>query len=136
MADLAALSAPLDLRLRSPLPEAEHGVVRQLVDRRAARRRAAEVVNFLGAHARGGDRLLDRSPPGPAATAQVEDLMTSELHRRRGLAAAVLDTALRLTANAGCGIRFLIADAEDWPHCWYPRRGFAVAGRSRTFERP
>lgn len=135
--DLPELSAPLALRLRSLLPEAGDEEVRQLVDRRAARRRAADVVHFLGARTPDGEvaSWADLYLEPVTGMAQVEDLVTSEPHLRRGYAGAVLDTALRLAADAGCDIRFLIADAEDWPHCWYARRGFAVAGRSQTFER-
>ncbi|MET9674794.1 GNAT family N-acetyltransferase [Streptomyces sp. NPDC006482] len=68
-------------------------------------------------------------------TAQIEDLITSEAHLRRGHADAVLATALRTAAAEGCGFRFLTADAADWPRHWYERRGFSVIGRSHCFER-
>ncbi|MFJ9594305.1 hypothetical protein ACIRS3_16225 [Streptomyces virginiae] len=44
-------------------------------------------------------------------------------------------TALHLAAEAGCGTRFLTADATDWPRHWYERRGFHVIGHSHVFER-
>ncbi|MFC7344047.1 GNAT family N-acetyltransferase [Saccharopolyspora griseoalba] len=135
--DLAELSVPLELRLRGMLPDAEDEVVRQLVDRREARRRAAEAVLFLGARTRDGELAFwaDLYLDPATGTAQVEDLITAEPHLRRGHAGAVLNTALRLAADASCGIRFLIADAQDWPHQWYERRGFSVVGRSHSFER-
>ncbi|CAM5607766.1 hypothetical protein SAVIM40S_00239 [Streptomyces avidinii] len=34
-----------------------------------------------------------------------------------------------------CDLRFLTADAMDWPRHWYERRGFAVVGHTHAFER-
>ncbi|MFJ5097345.1 GNAT family N-acetyltransferase [Streptomyces sp. NPDC088557] len=81
-----------------------------------------------------------RSGPGSdpdlaAGTAPIEDLITSEAHLGRGHADAVLTTALRLALAEGCGTRFLIAEAADWPRHWYERRGFSVITRSHGFER-
>src|SRR3712207_8429092 len=46
----------------------------------------------------------------------------------RGHADAVLARLLGLAAEAGCDLVVLEADAGDWPHHWYTRRGFAVVG--------
>ncbi|MFD9541174.1 hypothetical protein [Streptomyces sp. NPDC060022] len=105
-----------------------------------------------GSPLRGRRRPLPRCPHGgggvaswadlhldPATgTAQIEDLITSEAHLRRGYADAVPTTALSLaadTADKDCGTRFLTADATDWPRHWYERRGFSVMGHSHCFER-
>ncbi|MFB7614034.1 GNAT family N-acetyltransferase [Kitasatospora sp. NPDC056181] len=135
--DLEAIREPLTARWRSWLPEAADEVITMLVDRRETRRRGAEVVQFLGSRAENGevaawaDLYLE---PG-LGIAQIEDVMTAEAHLRRGHADAVLATALRRAAAAGCGTRFLTADADDWPRHWYERRGFTVIGRTHGFER-
>lgn len=135
--DLDAIRIPLTRRWRDLLPDVDDEVIRQLVDRREARRRGADVVHFLGARTEEGevaswaDLYLDPA----TGTAHIEDLITSEAHLRRGYADAVLTTALRLADDGGCGTRFLTADATDWPQHWYERRGFSVIGRSHCFER-
>ncbi|MEV7540913.1 GNAT family N-acetyltransferase [Streptomyces sp. NPDC089915] len=135
--DLEDLRVPLARRWRGYLPDAGEEVIRQLVDRREAGRRGADEVRFIGARTPEGevaswaDLYLDRA----TGTAQIEDLITSELHLGRGYADAVLATALRHAADARCGTRFLTADAEDWPRHWYERRGFSVIGRHLGFER-
>ncbi|KJK47757.1 GNAT family acetyltransferase [Streptomyces sp. NRRL F-4428] len=134
---LDALRGPLTTRWRGILPDVDDEVVRQLVDRREARLRGADDVRFIGSRAQDGevaswaDLYLDPA----AGTAQIEDLMTAEAHFRRGHADAVLATALHLAGEAGCGTRFLTADAADWPRRWYERRGFRVIGHSHAFER-
>ncbi|MFD5028389.1 GNAT family N-acetyltransferase [Streptomyces sp. NPDC058373] len=96
-----------------------------------------ETVRFLGARTEEGEvaAWADLCLDPVTGAAQIEDLMTSEAHLGRGSAGAVLATALRLAADRGCGVRFLTADAADWPRHWYERRGFAVVGRSHCFER-
>ncbi|MEU4834555.1 GNAT family N-acetyltransferase [Streptosporangium sp. NPDC023615] len=135
--DLDAIRIPLTRRWRGLLPDVDDEVIRHLVDRREARRRGADIVHFLGARTEEGevaswaDLYLDPA----TGTAQIEDLITSEDHLRRGYADAVLTTALRLAADNDCGTRFLTADAADWPRHWYERRGFSVVGHSHCFER-
>ncbi|GAA3668150.1 hypothetical protein GCM10022224_035450 [Nonomuraea antimicrobica] len=135
--DLDAIRIPFTRRWRGLLPDVDDEVIRHLVDRREARRRGADIVQFLGARTEEGevaswaDLYLDPA----TGTAQIEDLITSEAHLRRGYADAVLTTALRLAADKDCGTRFLTADAADWPRHWYERRGFSVVGHSHCFER-
>ncbi|MER7755820.1 GNAT family N-acetyltransferase [Kitasatospora sp. NPDC097643] len=135
--DLEAIRAPLSARWRALLPEAGEEVVRRLVDRRETRTRGAAIVRTLGSRAENGEVAAwgDLYLEPALGIAQIEDLMTAETQLRRGHADAVLATALRRAVNAGCGTRFLIADAEDWPRHWYERRGFAVIGRSHGFQR-
>lgn len=134
---LEAVREPLSAGWRTSLPQADEEVVRMLVDRHAASRRGAERVLLLGSRARNGevaawtDLYLE---PG-LGIARIESLMTAADHRRRGHGDAVLAAALRRAADAGCGTRFLTADADDWPRHWYGRRGFTVVGRSHGFER-
>ncbi|MFF8592241.1 GNAT family N-acetyltransferase [Streptomyces sp. NPDC015220] len=135
--DLDAIRAPLTRRWRDLLPDVDDEVVRHLVDRREARRRGADIVRFIGARTKEGEvaSWADLYVDAGSGTAQIEDLVTSEDHLRRGHADAVLATALRSAADENCGIRFLTADATDWPRHWYERRGFSVIGRSHCFER-
>ncbi|WP_431959731.1 GNAT family N-acetyltransferase [Actinacidiphila sp. bgisy160] len=135
--DLDAFREPLARRWRGFLPEADDEAVRQLVDRREARRRGADVVRFIGARTPEGDvaSWADLYMDPASGIAQIEDLVTSEAHLGNGYADAVLSTALRQAADAGCATRFLVADADDWPHRWYARRGFTVIGRFHSFAR-
>ncbi|MFF7994535.1 GNAT family N-acetyltransferase [Kitasatospora xanthocidica] len=135
--DLEALREPVAASWRTALPQADEEVIRLLVDRRAATRRGAEDVRFLGARAENGGvaAWTDLYLEPAAGIAQIEDLMTAEEHRRHGHADAVLAAALHRAAAAGCGTRFLIAESDDWPRTWYARRGFEVIAHSHGFER-
>ncbi|GAA0313691.1 hypothetical protein GCM10010302_60970 [Streptomyces polychromogenes] len=135
--DLEALRLPLARRWRGYLPDAGEEVIRQLVDRRETGRRGADAVRFIGARTPEGEvaSWADLYMDPASGTAQIEDLITSELHLGRGYGDAVLAAALRHAADARCGTRFLIADADDWPRHWYERRGFTVIGRHLGFER-
>ncbi|MFI7357863.1 GNAT family N-acetyltransferase [Streptomyces avidinii] len=135
--DLDALRVPLTRRWRGFLPDVDDEVLRQLVERREARRRGADIVQFIGARTEAGevaswaDLYVDRT----TGTAQIEDLITAEDHLGRGYADAVLAGALHRAAAHDCDFRFLTADAMDWPRHWYERRGFTVAGHTHAFER-
>ncbi|MET9954622.1 GNAT family N-acetyltransferase [Streptomyces sp. NPDC006339] len=135
--DLPALRGPLAESWRRFLPGAGDEVVRTLVERRVVRRRGAPDVRFLASHdewgevASWGDLYLDPA----AGVAQIEDLVTAESHLGQGHAGVVLDTALRMAAEAGCTTRFLTAFADDWPRRWYERRGFVPVGSVDCFER-
>jgi Acetyltransferase (GNAT) family len=123
-------------RLCAWMPQAPDHVIYQLADRRSARLRGASQVRFLavrderGAIASWADLYLDPAQ----GIAQIEDVMTAEGRTRRGYAGIVLATALHQAA--GCGLVFLLADANDWPRTWYARRGFTPAGRIHVFTRP
>ncbi|RPF44629.1 hypothetical protein EDD96_1165 [Streptomyces sp. Ag109_G2-6] len=134
---LDALREPLARRWRGYLPDADEEVIRQLVDRRETNRRGAAAVRFIGARTPEGEvaSWADLYVDAASGTAQIEDLITSELHLRSGYADAVLATALRGAADAHCATRFLTADADDWPRHWYERRGFSVIGRHHGFQR-
>ncbi|MFC8718427.1 GNAT family N-acetyltransferase [Kitasatospora sp. NPDC057198] len=129
------LAPALERQWRHWLPWAPDDSIAQLVNRRAARAAGAERVLTLAARGAGGEfgSWADLYQDA-AGTAQIEDLATAEEHQRRGLADAVLATALRLAADrAPDGLRFLVADAEDWPRHWYARRGFVPVGRTHGF---
>ncbi|WP_440581983.1 GNAT family N-acetyltransferase [Streptomyces flavofungini] len=136
---LDALRGPLTRRWRSLIPEteADDEVIRHLVERREARGRGADIVHFIGARTPEGEiaSWADLYLEPTTGTAQIEDLITSEAHLRRGYGDAVLGRALRMAAAHGCATRFLTAYANDWPRHWYERRGFTVIGRMHDFER-
>ncbi|WP_326593327.1 hypothetical protein [Streptomyces sp. NBC_01294] len=77
--DLEALRIPLTRRWQGFLPDAGEEVLRQLVDRREARRRGADVVYFIGARAAQGDvaSWADLYLDPATGIAQIEDLITS-----------------------------------------------------------
>ncbi|BAJ31385.1 MULTISPECIES: GNAT family N-acetyltransferase [Kitasatospora] len=134
---LDELAPALERQWRCWLPWASDDSIAQLVNRRTARAAGAELVLTLAA--RDGDGAFGSWADlyqDAAGTAQIEDLATAEEHQRRGLADAVLSSALRLAADrAPAGLRFLVADAEDWPRQWYARRGFTAVGRTHGFVR-
>lgn len=67
-------------------------------------------------------------------TAEIDDVVTLDAHRNRGLARAVVLGAAAAAREAGADLVFLRADAADWPRRFYERLGFAVAGRHHVFR--
>ncbi|MFF0557059.1 GNAT family N-acetyltransferase [Streptomyces sp. NPDC004266] len=118
-------------------PQAPPEHIRDLVERRVARRRGADDVRFFAARTPTGEvaAWVDLYMDPATGTAQIEDLVTVEAHLGQGYAGKVLDTALREAADAGCSTRFLTAFADDWPRHWYGRKGFATIGSVARFER-
>ncbi|MFJ5925277.1 GNAT family N-acetyltransferase [Kitasatospora sp. NPDC092948] len=135
--ELDELAPALDRQWRSWLPWASDDSIAQLVSRRIAREAGADRVLILAARDDDGElgSWADLYQDA-AGTAQIEDLATADHRHRRGLADRVLTTALHLAAEqAPDGLRFLVADAEDWPQQWYARRGFVTVGRTYGFVR-
>jgi N-acetylglutamate synthase-like GNAT family acetyltransferase len=132
---LAELRAALIRQLRAWMPHADDDVVSQLADRRSARLGGVEQVRFLAVRDDNGivgswaDLYLDATQ----GIAQIEDVVTADTHLRRGYADSILATALQHAS--GCGLVFLLADPDDWPHTWYARRGFTPLGHSHVFTR-
>ncbi|WP_438493024.1 GNAT family N-acetyltransferase [Streptomyces asiaticus] len=119
------------------MPDADEKTVHDLVERRTARRAGAEEVLFLAAHDDSGEIVswADLYLEPAAGVAQIEEVATAEPYLRRGYADSVLAGALRRAAAAGCALRFLVADQDDWPLRWYGRRGFRAVGRVHSFSR-
>lgn len=69
-------------------------------------------------------------------TAQIEDVATAGRWRRRGLATAVVLTAIEAARRAGADFVFLIADAHDWPKEMYAKLGFEEIGTTYEFMLP
>ncbi|MCB5182732.1 GNAT family N-acetyltransferase [Streptomyces antimicrobicus] len=132
---LAELREALAGSWRGFLPHATEEEIGHLVDRREARLRGAEQVRFVAARTPDGQiaSWADLYTDPAAGIAQIEDLVTAEAHLGRGHATAVLHTALHLAADLP--VRFLIADAHDWPRHWYARHGFTPAGHLHHFDR-
>ncbi|WP_328695966.1 GNAT family N-acetyltransferase [Streptomyces sp. NBC_00342] len=122
-------------QLRRWMPEAQDVVVGQLADRRTARLRGAEQVRFLAVRDEEGTvgSWADLYRDASEGIAQIEDVVTADTHVRRGYADTLLATALRHASD--CGLVFLLADPDDWPHAWYTRRGFKPIGRFHVFTR-
>jgi GNAT superfamily N-acetyltransferase len=83
---------------------------------------------------------VDPFPPGggsksDAAIGQVEDVGTLAAARGRGLAQAVVLSALAASRAAEHEITFLSADAEDWPRLMYEKLGFAKVGEVHVLRR-
>ncbi|MFE0733966.1 GNAT family N-acetyltransferase [Streptomyces sp. NPDC058855] len=135
--DLDVLRGPVTASWRRMAPSVAGGTLRDLVERRVARLRGAPDVRFLASYTPGGEvaSWVDLYLDPAAGVAQIEDLVTAGEHLGKGYAGRVLDTALHLAAGAGCEVRFLSARATQWPHQWYGRRGFTVAGSVHRFER-
>jgi len=64
---------------------------------------------------------------------QVENVMTLEAYRGRGLARALVLHAASESRAAGNDLTFLVADADDWPQRLYERLGFETVGRYSRF---
>lgn len=62
------------------------------------------------------------------ATAAVEAVNCHPDHRGRGLATALVTTAIARARAAGCDLVWLLAYADDWPRRWYERLGFVDVG--------
>jgi ribosomal protein S18 acetylase RimI-like enzyme len=60
---------------------------------------------------------------------EIDEVTTLERFRKRGLATAVVEAALRTSLNGSHDLTFLNADAGDWPMKWYERLGFVEVGR-------
>ena len=60
---------------------------------------------------------------------EVDEVTTLEQYRRRGLATAVVSSAVRASLDDGDTLTFLVADESDWPKGWYERLGFEPIGR-------
>jgi uncharacterized protein (DUF952 family)/GNAT superfamily N-acetyltransferase len=108
-------------------------VVEQLVGREHLHDRVVAVSNLVvreeGRVVASGQLRID------GATAAVDSVLTDPAARGRGHADAVLARAVDLSARAGCDLVVLEAAADDWPHTWYSRRGFATLGSVWVVDR-
>ena len=68
--------------------------------------------------------------------AQIENVLTLERFRNRGLARATVSRARDETHAGGHQLIFLIADRDDWPRKLYEKLGFDEVGRIWEFVLP
>jgi ribosomal protein S18 acetylase RimI-like enzyme len=69
-------------------------------------------------------------------TGQIENVLTLERFRNRGLARALVLRALAESRAAGNDVTFLLADRDDWPKELYRKLGFAEVGVVYDFVVP
>jgi ribosomal protein S18 acetylase RimI-like enzyme len=69
-------------------------------------------------------------------TAQIENVLTLERHRNRGLARALVLQALAASRAAGNDVTFLLANRDDWPKELYRKLGFDEVGLIYDFVIP
>ena len=69
-------------------------------------------------------------------TGQIEEVMTLEPYRNRGLARAAVLRALAESRTAGNDLTFLMADRDEWPRKLYDKLGFDEMGVVYEFIRP
>ena len=85
---------------------------------------------------------MDGEPAGLASVLVVEDMgyidnvVTVERHRGRGIASSGVGACLRAAADAGARSVFLLAEEGGAPERLYWRLGFRVVAASRSFVRP
>jgi ribosomal protein S18 acetylase RimI-like enzyme len=101
------------------------------------KRRLPETIDtrFFAARV-GGDVAAYCELYSDGSTAQIENVLTLERFRNRGLARAVVSKALGEARAAGHDLVFLIADRDDWPKELYWKLGFDVVGRIWEFLLP
>jgi GNAT superfamily N-acetyltransferase len=69
-------------------------------------------------------------------TAQIENVLTLDRFRNRGLARATVSRALDEARKGGHDLIFLIANRDDWPKELYAKLGFDVVGQIWEFVLP
>jgi ribosomal protein S18 acetylase RimI-like enzyme len=69
-------------------------------------------------------------------TGQIENVLTLERHRNRGLAQALVLKALATSRAAGNDLTFLLANRDDWPKELYRKLGFDEVGVIHDFVIP
>ena len=71
-----------------------------------------------------------------AGTGQIENVLTLQRHRNRGLARAVVLRALAASRASGNDLAFLLANRDDWPKELYRKLGFDEVGLIYDFVIP
>jgi GNAT superfamily N-acetyltransferase len=71
-----------------------------------------------------------------SGTGQIENVLTLERFRKRGLARALVLRALQESRTAGNDVTFLLANRDDWPKELYRKLGFDEIGFTYDFVIP
>jgi GNAT superfamily N-acetyltransferase len=66
---------------------------------------------------------------------QIEDVDTLERFRKRGVAKALVTTAIAMSQQQGHDLTFLVADDKDWPKDFYARLSFVPVGYLYEFRK-
>ncbi|HSP72849.1 MAG TPA: GNAT family N-acetyltransferase [Gaiellaceae bacterium] len=109
-------------------------LVRQLVAAQHLRREATP-VGYFGARGEDGRLVSACELFSDGGTAQVESVSTLESHRGRGHGRAVVSAAVTSARTGGHDRVYIVAEAADWPACWYERLGFEPVGSIWDFLR-
>ena len=109
-------------------------VLRQLAEGKRVVMSAIDTRFFAG---RADGRLVSYCELySDGSTGQIENVMTLEPYRNRGLARATVSRALAESQAAGNGLTFLLASREDWPKELYRKLGFDEIGLTYDFILP
>ena len=109
-------------------------VIRELADGKRVLASAID-VRFFAAHADGEIGAYCELYTH-AGTGQIENVLTLERFRNRGLARALVLRALEESRAAGNDLTFLLANRDDWPKELYSKLGFDDVGHVYDFLRP
>lgn len=109
-------------------------VIRQLVENKRSLSRAVE-TRFFAARV-DGEIASYCELYSDGSTAQIENVLTLEPFRNRGLARATVSHARAEAQRSGHDLIFLVADRDDWPKKLYEKLGFEEIGRIWEFVRP
>ena len=112
----------------------DEDVVRELVENRRVMAESVDTRFFAGrADGEIGCYCELYYEPG---IGQIEDVLTLERFRNRGLARATVTRALDASREAGHDLTFLLAVRDDWPKELYAKLGFDEIGRVWEFLLP
>jgi GNAT superfamily N-acetyltransferase len=101
----------------------QHGKFERAIGARFfATRIDGELAGLCELHMNGGD-------------AMVENVVTLERFRGRGVARSVILRAIEVARDAGARRVFIVTDEDDWPKELYARLGFDPIGWERTFTK-
>ena len=109
-------------------------VIRQLAEGKHVLASAID-VRFFGARA-DGEIGAYCELYSLAGTGQIENVLTLQRHRNRGLARALVLQALAASRAAGNDLTFLLANRDDWPKELYRKLGFDEVGLIYDFVIP
>ena len=112
----------------------DEDVIRELAEGKRVLASAID-VRFFGARAEGEIGAYCELY-SLAGTSQIENVLTLQRHRNRGLARAVVLRALAASRTSGSDLTFLLANRDDWPKELYRKLGFDEVGLIYDFVIP
>ena len=95
----------------------------------------ARNVRLFGIVGRSGELAAITLLYSDGVIAQVEDVYTVPEERGHGFARALVTQAIKLAAEGGHELTFIVADDRGWPKELYGRLGFEPVGRIWSFHR-